>query len=144
MVSFPKLKLVVVGKIKKRWIQEGIEVYFKRLPELEITEIKDSDPIKEGEQVLSSLKSDQRLIILTEEGKLYPSVDFANFLTKADSNGLLFFIGSAEGISSQLKMKADLKLSLSPMTFPHEMARLLLVEQLYRAKTIMQGSQYHK
>lgn len=144
MASFPKIQLIVVGKIKKPWLEEGLAMYRKRLPELTITEIKDSTPEKEGDQALSLLKSHQYLVILTEEGKLYRSVEFAQFLTNADSNRLVFFIGSAEGISPQLKQQASLQLSLSPLTFPHEVARLLLVEQLYRAKTILQGSQYHK
>ncbi|NJK27584.1 MAG: 23S rRNA (pseudouridine(1915)-N(3))-methyltransferase RlmH [Coleofasciculaceae cyanobacterium SM2_3_26] len=142
--GFPKIKLIAVDKVKKTWIREGIELYLKRLPELEIIEIKDSNPEKEGEQILTMLKPDWWAIALTEEGKLFSSVQFANFLSQADSNHLVFIIGSAEGLSPKLKQAATQQIALSPLTFPHEIARLLLVEQLYRAKTILQGSSYHK
>ncbi|MGF1494310.1 MAG: 23S rRNA (pseudouridine(1915)-N(3))-methyltransferase RlmH [Microcoleaceae cyanobacterium] len=142
--AVPKVKIIAVGKIKKDWIRAGVEVYLKRLPEVEILEIKDSNPENEAEQVLSTIKPSEKLVALTEEGKEYTSEQFANFLDQADSNQLVFVIGSAEGLSSKLKQSATWQLSLSNMTFPHELARLLLVEQLYRAKTILQGSSYHK
>jgi len=144
MTSFPKIKLIAVGKLKKVWIREGLEVYHKRLPELEIIEVKDSTLEKEGQQIMSMLKVSDRLIALTETGKTYSSVEFADFLSRADSNSLVFAIGSAEGFSDEIQQSADQCLSLSPMTFPHEIARLLLAEQLYRAKAILQGSSYHK
>ena len=143
-MSFPKIKLIAVGKIKKGWLREGIEVYQKRLPELEVVEIKDSTPDKEGEQILSMLKGRDRLIALTETGKIYSSTQFADWLSQADSNRLVFVIGSSEGLSHTLQNAAAHHLSLSSMTFPHEVARLLLAEQLYRAKTILQGRNYHK
>ena len=144
MKSFPKLKLIAVGKIKKHWIQDGIAVYLKRIPELEIVEIKDTTPQKEGEVALSLLKPNQKLVALMEEGKTYSSEQFAEFLSRAGSNEWVLLIGSAEGLSPEIKQRADYRLSLSPMTFPHELARLMLVEQLYRAKTILQGGKYHK
>ena len=144
MGNFPKIKLIAIGKIKKNWVSEGIQVYQKRLPELKLIEIKDSTPAKEGEHLLSLIKGRDRLIALTEEGKTFSSVMFAEFLSQADSNSLVFAIGSADGLSPQVKAIAAQQLSLSPMTFPHEIARLLLLEQLYRAKTILQGSSYHK
>ncbi len=144
MQSFPKVKLIAVGKVKKGWLRDGLAVYYQRLPELETIEIKDSNPEKEGTQILSMLKSSDRLIALSEEGKTFSSLKLANFLAKANSNSLVFIIGGATGLSQALKQSATQLLSLSPMTFPHEIARLLLVEQLYRAKTILQGSQYHK
>ncbi|WP_346289396.1 23S rRNA (pseudouridine(1915)-N(3))-methyltransferase RlmH [Sphaerothrix gracilis] len=133
-----------MGKVKKGWLRDGLAVYYQRLPELETIEIKDSNPEKEGTQILSMLKSSDRLIALSEEGKTFSSLKLANFLAKANSNSLVFIIGGATGLSQALKQSATQLLSLSPMTFPHEIARLLLVEQLYRAKTILQGSQYHK
>ena len=90
------------------------------------------------------LRPEQELVALSEEGKTYTSEKFADFLGGARSHQFLFFIGSADGLSPEIKKKAKHKLSLSPMTFPHEMARLLLLEQLYRAKTILQGGKYHK
>ncbi len=144
MQSFPKLKLVAVGKVKKSWIRSGIGVYLDRLPELTVTEIKDSTPEKEGEQVLAMVRGDDRLIALSEEGKTFTSIKFANFIGQAPSNRLILFIGSASGLSPQVKQQAHSLLSLSPMTFPHELARLMLIEQLYRAKTILQNGNYHK
>lgn len=144
MKSFPKLKLIAVGKVKKDWIRAGLEVYGKRIPELEIVEIKDTNPQKEGDLALSMLKPEQKLIALMEEGKTYTSEKFAAFLNSAESNQWVLLLGSAEGLSPEIKQRADYKLSLSPMTFPHELARLMLVEQLYRAKTITQGGKYHK
>lgn len=144
MASFPKVRLIAVGKLKKTWIREGVEIYQKRLPELTLTEVKDSTPEKEGAQILTLLKDSDRLVALTEEGRAFSSIQFAHFLSEADSNSLVFVIGSAEGLSHAVKAAAVQQLSLSAMTFPHEIARLLLLEQLYRAKTILQGSRYHK
>lgn len=144
MTSFPKIKLLAIGKVKKGWIREGIEVYQKRLPELTLAELKDTNPDKEGEQILSRVNGRDRLIALSEEGKCYSSVQFAGMISQAESGSLVFAIGSAEGLSQSVKRSAEHLLSLSPMTFPHELARLLLLEQLYRAKTILQGSSYHK
>ena len=144
MGGFPKMRLIAVGKVKKNWIRAGILIYQQRLPELEILEIKDSTPAKEGEQILALLKPSDRAIALTETGKLYSSQEFADFLGQAASGRLTFAIGSAAGLSLAFRRAADRQLSLSPMTFPHEIARLLLVEQLYRAKTILQGGNYHK
>lgn len=144
MGNFPKVRLIAIGKVKKAWIREGLATYQKRLPELTVQELKDSTPVKEGAQILSLVEGSDRLIALTEEGRTFSSIKFAEFLSDADSNRLVFALGSAEGLSLPVKQQAHQQLSLSPMTFPHEVARLLLVEQLYRAKTILQGSSYHK
>ncbi len=144
MQSFPKVKLIAVGRVKKDWIQMGIGIYLKRLPELEVVEIKDSSPAEEGKKLLSMVQGSDRLIALTEEGKPYTSKQFARFLGEADSNALVFVLGSAEGLDQTVKQAAEQCFSLSPMTFPHELARLLLVEQLYRAKNILHGGSYHK
>jgi len=91
-----------------------------------------------------TLKPDERLVILTEEGQTLDSVALAQRLEGSGSERLAFVIGGAEGIDPALKARASWRLSLSPMTFPHELARLLLLEQLYRAMTIQQGGPYHK
>ena len=144
MTSFPKIKLLAIGKVKKSWIRDGLEVYQKRLPELSMVELKDTNPDKEGELILSQIKGRDRLIALTEAGQCYSSVQFAELVSRAESGSLVFAIGSAEGLSQSVKRSAAQCLSLSPMTFPHELARLLLLEQLYRAKSILQGTSYHK
>ncbi len=144
MQSFPKVTLIAVGKIKKRWIQEGIATYIKRLPELTMIEVKDTDPDREAAKILSLMKGGDRLIVLTEEGRSPNSVQLSTLLSQACSASLVFVIGGPDGIADTLKMQAESLLSLSAMTFPHELARLLLIEQLYRAKTILQNTSYHK
>ncbi len=142
--AVPNVKILAVGKVKKSWIQDGIQVYLGRSPEIQIVEIKDSNPESEATKMLSLLSSSDRFIALSEEGKIMASTAFAQHLTNYSSNQLVFVMGGADGLSNTLKSRAELVLSLSPMTFPHELARLLLVEQLYRAKTILQGGRYHK
>ncbi|MGB3495083.1 MAG: 23S rRNA (pseudouridine(1915)-N(3))-methyltransferase RlmH [Elainellaceae cyanobacterium] len=144
MQSFPKVRLIAVGKVKKRWIQDGVATYAKRVPELDIVEIKDSTPAGEAAKILAITKSGDRLIVLTEEGRSYSSTQLAALVGGADSGSLVFVIGGPEGIDGSLKQAATGLLSLSAMTFPHELARLLLIEQLYRAKTILQNGSYHK
>ena len=142
--SFPKVKIIAVGKIKKGWLKDGIGLYIQRLPEIEFLEIKDTDPDTEATKVLGVLKTYDKLIVLSEDGKHYDSVAFSQWLGQEASGALVFFIGGPNGVSYHLKHKAYQVLSLSAMTFPHEVARLLLLEQLYRGKTILQGGSYHK
>ncbi len=144
MQGFPKVKLIAVGKVKKPWIQAGIETYVKRLPELSLTEIKDTDPDAEAHKIIAMGRPGNCLIALSEDGDRLTSTEFAQLFTATESNELVFCIGGPAGISPILRSAAQRTLSLSPMTFPHELARLLLVEQLYRAKTIVQGGTYHK
>lgn len=144
MRGFPKVRLIAVGKIKKPWIQSGIQGYGKRLPELSTTEIKDTNPEAEARKMLSMTRSGDRLIALSEDGTTLTSAELAKLLGAAASNTLVFCIGGPSGISPTLRQAAHQILSLSPMTFPHEIARLLLIEQIYRAKTILQGGTYHK
>ncbi|MGF1535485.1 MAG: 23S rRNA (pseudouridine(1915)-N(3))-methyltransferase RlmH [Elainellaceae cyanobacterium] len=144
MQGFPKIRVVAVGKVKKPWIQAGIETYFKRLPELSLSEVKDIGPDGEARKILSMARPGDRLIALSEDGDRLTSTQFAQLFTAVESNALVFCIGGPVGISPILRTKAERILSLSPMTFPHEVARLLLVEQIYRAKTILQGGTYHK
>lgn len=142
--SFPKVKIIAVGKVKKGWIKDGIGLYARRIPEVELTEIKDSEPEKEAQKALDLLKTHDRLIVLSEDGKPFHSVELANWLGQEASGTLVFFIGGPTGVSPQLKKTAYQVMSLSAMTFPHDIARLLLLEQLYRSKTILQGGSYHK
>ncbi|MEO0869327.1 MAG: 23S rRNA (pseudouridine(1915)-N(3))-methyltransferase RlmH [Cyanobacteria bacterium J06642_11] len=142
--SFPKVKIIAVGKVKKGWLKEGVALYLQRLPEIKLLEIKDSDPETEAHKVLSILKTHDKLIVLSEDGKQFNSVDFGNWLGQEATGTLVFFIGGPTGVSASLKQRAHQVLSLSEMTFPHEVARLLLLEQLYRGKTILQGGSYHK
>ncbi len=140
--SFPKIKIIAVGKVKKSWLRDGIALYAKRLPEVEIIEIKDSSQEREADKLESLITAQDRLVILAEYGQLRDSVGFAQWLGEEAFGRLVLFIGGPEGVCDRLKTHP--MLSLSAMTFPHEMARLMLVEQLYRAKTILQNGSYHK
>ena len=139
-----RCRILAVGKVRRSWIQEGIDLYRKRLPGLEIVEIRDSTPAKEAEAIRASLRPDDHLIALMEEGTPLASEPFARRLDQLGNQRLAFVIGGADGLTDALKASARWQLSLSPMTFPHELARLMLIEQLFRAQAILQGSPYHR
>ena len=143
-MNFNRCRVLAVGKVRRGWIQEGIDLYRKRLPGLEIVELRDSTPKKEADAIQSALRPGERLIALMEEGDTLASIPFARRLERYGSDRLAFVIGGADGLTDELKAKAAWKLSLSPMTFPHELARLMLIEQLFRAQAILQGSPYHR
>ncbi len=154
-----KVKLVVIGKTDKTYLQEGIEIFQKRIPHylpfeyVIIPDIKNTKKLsedqqkeKEGELILSQVKAGDELILLDEGGKEFRSVDFAGFLEKKMLSGtktLVFCIGGPYGFSSQVYQAATGKVSLSKMTFSHQMVRLIFCEQLYRALTILKGEPYH-
>ena len=144
MLNISHYKIIAVGKIKKKWIQEGIEMYLKRLPNLEIIEIKDNTQAKEENAIKEIISKNEILVTLNENGKSFTSKQLATKLLNTHNQNLAFVIGGASGLSLSLNNSASWQLSLSPFTFPHEIARLLLIEQLYRAKTITQGGPYHK
>jgi 23S rRNA (pseudouridine1915-N3)-methyltransferase len=145
MYMIQKIKIIAVGKIKHDWINLGIQTYLKRLPGLTIIEIKDSTKTKEHQEIQARLKPHDRLIALTEHGQCMDSIAFAHWLQQQTlDQSLVFAIGGPAGIAPELAQAAADCLSLSPMTFTHDMARLLLVEQLYRAQNIQQNGSYHK
>ncbi len=135
---------MAIGKLRKDWIKEGIEMYLKRLPGLTITEVRESNPKKEAEAIRAKLKRNELLVALSEEGKPISSILLSERLKEFGLKNLAFIIGGTEGLDSTIKTSADLLLSLSPMTFPHDLARLLLVEQIYRAISISQNAPYHR
>ena len=139
-----RCRVLAVGKVRRGWIQEGIDLYRKRLPGLDIIELRDSTPQKEADAIQAALRTDERLIALMEEGDTLASIPFARRLERYGNERLAFVIGGAEGLTDELKARASWRLSLSPMTFPHELARLMLMEQLFRAQAILQGSPYHR
>ena len=140
--SLPKVKIIAVGKVKKSWLKEGVALYKKRLPEVEIIEIKDAGKEKETDKLLTLVSAQDRLVVMSEHGKTHDSIAFSRWLAAEAFGTLVLFIGGPEGVGDHLKTYPTI--SLSPMTFPHEIARLLLLEQLYRAKTILQNGNYHK
>lgn len=139
-----RCRILAVGKVRKGWVQEGIALYLKRLPGLTITELRDSTPDKEAEAIRQALRPDELPVVLMEQGSTLDSVRFSEQLSTYGSQRLAFVIGGADGITAELKAIAAWQLSLSPMTFPHELARLLLLEQLFRAQSIRAGSPYHR
>jgi 23S rRNA (pseudouridine1915-N3)-methyltransferase len=121
-----------------------VALYRKRLPGLEVLELRDGGMAREAEAIRVARRPDERLVALTEEGRTWSSVAFAQALEGSGSERLAFVIGGADGLDPTIKAEASWQLSLSPMTFPHELARLLLLEQLYRAMSIQQGGPYHR
>ena len=154
-----KITLLTVGKTDVKWVREGLDLYISRLVHyvpftlLEIPELKGvsslSQPqikLREGELILKALKPSDEVILLDEHGKEYRSVDFARKIEEKISRGgrdLVFVIGGAYGFSDEVYSRADGKISLSQMTFSHQMVRTIFAEQLYRAFTIIKGEPYH-
>lgn len=153
------IRLLVVGKTVGGYLQEGVEEYTKRLKfyvkfEFDvIAELKNAknltkDQIRdvEGESILGRLTSSDVVLLLDEGGKEYGSVEFAKaiegYAVKGTKN-LVFVVGGAYGFSEAVYARAQGKVSLSRMTFSHQMVRLIFVEQLYRAHTILKGEPYH-
>ena len=142
------IKIVAVGKMKNKALGELCRDYFARLSHfcrLDVVEIKDSSVEAEADKMLEALKNFKgRVYAMGEEGRLCASAELSAML-EADlqRGGSAFLIGSAYGLSKRAKERADMLLSLSPMTFTHEFARAILAEQLYRAKTITANTGYH-
>ncbi len=144
----PRIKILAVGKIKEDYIEAGIHEYMKRMRNrrMEILEIDDSNKKKEGKEILEKLQKLRRfkVIALDEHGKQLTSVEFAKFIEKNINQDLCFVIGGPDGLDKNVLESVDHILALSRMTFNHEMARLFLIEQLYRAYSIIEGKTYHR
>lgn len=139
-----KIKVYSIGKTKEDWLLQALEEYEKRLKaSLTFEWIL----AKSDEQLKQFLEKEENFICLDPRGKQFSSEEFSTFLTRAfrDCHSrLAFVIGGAEGIPQPLKLKAKALISLSRMTFTHQITRLILVEQIYRALEIEKGSAYHK
>jgi len=136
MLQTNRLSINAIGKVKKIWIREGINQYKKRMPDLIINESKSFN--------IDNIRVNNIIISLTEEGKSFNSIELTTLLLNFKNKKINFLIGDADGIPSDIKDKSNLLLSLSPLTFPHELARLILLEQLYRAISISNNSPYHR
>ena len=136
MLQTNRLSINAIGKVKKIWIREGINQYKKRMPDLIINESKSFN--------IDNIRVNNIIISLTEEGKSFNSIELTALLLNFKNKKIKFLIGDADGIPSDIKDKSHLLLSLSPLTFPHELARLILLEQLYRAISISNNSPYHR
>ena len=154
-----EVKLVTVGKTDVPWVKEGLDLYVSRLrhyvpfslveiPQLKNVSAFSEDQIKdrEGELILKQVTSGDRVVLLDERGKEYRSVEWADWIGRQLAQGgkaLVFVVGGAYGFSQKVYDRADSKVSLSKMTFSHQMVRTVFAEQLYRAFTILKGEPYH-
>lgn len=158
-----KIKIVTVGKLKEKYLKDGIAEYSKRISRfatIEIIELSDektpdrasdSENAKildvEGNRILSKIGDREFVVVLAIEGKTLSSEEFSKQLEQASINGfstLTFVIGGSLGLSKEVKKRANLSVSFGRLTLPHQLMRLVLIEQIYRAFTIQQGSPYHK
>ena len=150
------IKLITVGSIKEKYLKDAIEEYTKRISKytkLEIIEVKDEglvEPQKsislEEEKILKHINDKDYIITLEIEGKNLSSEEFAEKLDKIqlEASTITFIIGGSYGLSQNIKDKAKLHLSFSKMTFPHQLFRVLLLEQIYRSYKINNNESYHK
>ena len=154
-----KITLLTVGKTDRDWVKQGLDIYVSRLKHyipfniVEIPELKNvsaltKDQIKtrEGELILKNIRPTDDVIIMDERGREYTSVELAKVIQEKISyvgKDMVFVIGGAYGFSQEVYSRANSKISLSKMTFSHQMVRAIFAEQLYRAFTIMKGEPYH-
>ena len=154
-----KITLLTVGKTDRDWVKQGLDIYVSRLKHyipfniVEIPELKnvsalskDQIKTKEGELILKNVKPTDDVILLDERGKEYSSVEFAKVLQDKITyvgKDIVFIIGGAYGFCEDVYNRANSKMSLSRMTFSHQMVRAIFSEQIYRAFTIMRGEPYH-
>jgi 23S rRNA (pseudouridine1915-N3)-methyltransferase len=154
-----KISIIALGKFKEEAYRDLEKEFLKRLSpyaKIQVVELqevpygknKSLEQVKEKEAdlIVKHLPKDAVVILMEEKGTLRNSVDFATFLQRVGGLGkeLVFVLGSGVGLHSSLKEHSNYNLSLSPLTFPHNMARVILEEQIYRACTILSGKEYHK
>ena len=158
-----KITLVTVGKVKEKYLRDAIEEYKKRLSKyckLEIQEVQDEKTpdaasenqenlirSKEGERIMKYLRDDAYVITLEIGGKMLDSLEFSKKIENLGIQGksnIIFVIGGSIGLGQQVLSRSDYALSFSKMTFPHQLMRVILLEQIYRGYRIMAGEPYHK
>jgi len=158
-----KITIIAIGKIKEKFYRDAIAEYVKRLSKyckLEIKEVPDEKTpdhasetmnqqilLKEGERIKNMIPKDSCVYVLAIEGKKYDSVGFSGMINEAGIRGIsniTFIIGGSLGILEEIKQTAYGKISFSDMTFPHQLMRVILLEQIYRSYRIITGEPYHK
>ena len=156
------LTLITVGTLKEDYLRKAVSEYTKRLSQyarVEEINIKE-EPIfnendtteislalkREGQKILSAITKESSVIALCVEGKLYDSLQLSDLIGKmqSETGKITLIIGSSHGLSDAVKQRADLRLSISPLTFPHQLMRVILLEVIYRSFTILAGKKYHK
>lgn len=153
------ITLILIGKTSEPYLKEGMELYLKRLknyisiapkviPDLKTTKNLSVEQQKEmeGQLILNSLKPADQVVLLDEKGKQYTSMEFSGYLQKrmiGNTKNLVFIIGGPYGFSQAVYARSNESISLSAMTFSHQMVRLVFIEQIYRSFTILKGEPYH-
>lgn len=150
------IKIICVGKIKEKFYREAILEYQKRLgkyTKLEIIEVPDYscgdselDKLKEKEYIEKHIKDKEYVITLEIEGKEFDSIQFSKFLEQTNMNhsNIIFIIGGSSGLHDDIKKRSNFALSFSKLTFPHQLFRIILLEQIYRSYKIKNNENYHK
>ncbi len=157
------IKIIAVGKLKEKYLKSGIYEYLKRMKsysKVEIVEVPDEQApenlsdrdleivkAKEGERILSKIKKEDFVINLEIGGKLLSSEELAELIETSQLDGrdsIVFIIGGSNGLSKEVIQRGDFSLSFSKMTFPHQLMRLILIEQVYRGYRIINNHPYHK
>lgn len=150
------IKIICLGKIKEKYLKEAIEDYQTRLSKytkLEIIELKDEQNQnpkialqKESDQIKKHLKETDNIVLLDIKGKTYTSEELSKFIDKeiTYNNNITFIIGASNGLDDEIKKLTNKKISFSPLTFPHQLFRLILLEQIYRSFKIINNETYHK
>ncbi len=157
-----KIRIICVGKLKERFFREAAEEYLKRLSryaDVSVVELSDEKTPerasekereqilrKEGERILSKIRDDEKVIALAIDGKKFSSEGFSGLISdiRDESRDIAFVIGGSLGLWDQVMKRSDMGLSFSDMTFPHQLMRVILLEQVYRAFRIMNNEPYHK
>jgi len=158
-----KIKLIAVGKLKEKYLKQGIAEYQKRMTNIhpiEIIELNDEKipdrasskektlvKKKEGEKILAKISNQDKVIVLSINGKLLTSEELAEKIKDFETYGaqnIVFVIGGSLGLADDVYKRADLEISFGRFTLPHQLMRLVFIEQIYRAQMINRGSEYHK
>ena len=150
------IKIIAVGTVKEKYLKDAIEEYTKRIKKytnIEIIEVKDEGLVEEqkainleSEKIKKYISSKDYIITMEIEGKQLTSVEFAEKInqTQIENSNIVFIIGGSYGLSQEIKNQAKFHLSFSKMTFPHQLFRVFLLEQIYRSYKILNNESYHK
>lgn len=147
------IKIICVGKVKEKYFTLAVKEYQKRLgkyTKLEIVELPDYNydviktKLEEGKRILSKIKENDFVVILDILGKKLNSIELSDFINKNISKNIVFVIGGSNGLSEDVLNRANYSLSFSDLTFPHQLFRIILLEQIYRSFKIMNNESYHK
>ena len=143
------IKIICIGKIKEKFYRDAIEEYMKRLSKyhkVEIIELPDSNIKQEKELILKKIDSKDYIITMEIEGKQLTSIELSEMLDKTFLNysNITFIIGGSDGLDDEIKNLSNYKLSFSKLTFPHQLFRVFLLEQIYRSFKILNNETYHK